>query len=58
MSERREISTRADRPRPAPTGLIAVGGVLGAIAAARLGVGIGGAWMGNLSALSPYQLGV
>ena len=45
------------------TGLVAAGGVLGALAAssccviplALFSVGIGGAWVGNLSALAPYQ---
>ncbi len=44
-------------------GLIAAGGVLGAIAAssccivplALFSLGIGGVWIGNLAALSPYQ---
>jgi mercuric ion transport protein len=44
-------------------GLIAGGGVLGAIAAssccilplALFSLGIGGAWIGNLAALTPYQ---
>lgn len=45
------------------TGLIAAGGVLGALAAsscciaplALFALGIGGAWIGNLTALAPYQ---
>jgi mercuric ion transport protein len=44
-------------------GLAAAGGVLGALAAmsccvmplALFGLGIGGAWIGNLTALAPYQ---
>ncbi|MGH6946838.1 MAG: mercuric transporter MerT family protein [Kiloniellales bacterium] len=44
-------------------GLIAVGGILGALAAssccivplALFSLGIGGAWIGNLTALAPYQ---
>ena len=44
-------------------GLVAVGGILGAIAAtsccilplALFGLGITGAWIGNLAALTPYQ---
>lgn len=43
--------------------LVAAGGVLGALAAssccllplALFGLGIGGAWIGNLTALAPYQ---
>ena len=50
---------QSDR-RPA---LVALGGVLGAIAAAScclvplalFGLGAGGAWIGNLTALAPYQ---
>lgn len=63
MSERRDVSSFAARSRRAPAGLVAVGGVFGAIAAsscclvplALFGLGLGGAWMGNLAALSPYQ---
>lgn len=44
-------------------GLLAVGGILGAIAASSccilplvfVSVGIGGAWVGNLTVLGPYQ---
>jgi mercuric ion transport protein len=44
-------------------GIAAVGGVLGALAASAccilplvlFGVGIGGVWIGNLTALAPYQ---
>lgn len=43
--------------------LVAAGGILGALAASSccilplvlFGLGIGGAWMGNLTALAPYQ---
>src|SRR5260370_15646676 len=43
--------------------LIAAGGILGALAASSccivplvlFGLGIGGAWIGNLTALAPYQ---
>ena len=43
--------------------ILAAGGVLGAIAAssccivplALFGLGVGGAWIGNLTALAPYQ---
>lgn len=45
------------------TGILATGGVLGALAAssccivplALFTLGIGGAWIGNLTALAPYQ---
>ncbi len=45
------------------TGMIAAGGVLGALAASSCCIvplvlftlGIGGAWIGNLTALAPYQ---
>ncbi len=50
-------------PEARGTGLIAAGGVLGALAASSccivplvlFAVGIGGAWIGNLTALAPYQ---
>ena len=49
--------------RRAGTGLVAVGGVLGAIAASSccivplvlFALGVSGAWIGNLTALAPYQ---
>jgi mercuric ion transport protein len=49
--------------RRAGTGLIALGGVLGAIAASAccivplvlFALGVSGAWIGNLTALAPYQ---
>src|SRR5262245_23384493 len=52
-----------DGVRRAGTGLIAVGGVLGAIAASSccslplvlFALGVGGAWIGDLTALAPYQ---
>ena len=56
---------RAARPRPGAgwRTLTATGGVLGALAAssccilplALFGLGLGGAWVGNLAALAPYQ---
>jgi mercuric ion transport protein len=59
------IATTARHSRSGDTGkaLAATGGVLGAIAAssccivplALFGLGIGGAWIGNLTALAPYQ---
>lgn len=50
----------ADTP---PQGLMAAGGLIGALAAssccilplALFSAGIGGAWIGNLTALAPYQ---
>ena len=53
-----------DRTKPdGRTGLVAAGGILGATAAssccilplALFSVGIGGTWIGNLTALAPYQ---
>ena len=54
-------ATKADPDRR--QGLVAAGGVLGALAAssccilplALFSLGIGGAWIGNLTALAPYQ---
>lgn len=45
------------------TGLLALGGILGAVAASSccilplvlFGVGVSGAWIGNLTQLAPYQ---
>jgi len=53
----------APSERDRKAGIIAAGGILGAIAAssccilplALFSVGIGGAWIGNLTALAPYQ---
>ncbi len=63
MSERQDTLTQTDPLRRASPGLVALGGVLGAVAAssccllplALFGLGIGGAWIGNLAALAPYQ---
>ena len=49
--------------RPMRQGLLAVGGLLGALAAsscciaplALFSLGVGGAWMSNLTALAPYK---
>lgn len=49
--------------KPVRQGLVAAGGVLGALASAScciaplvlFGLGAGGAWIGNLTALAPYQ---
>jgi mercuric ion transport protein len=57
------FSTPREGVRCAGTGLIAVGGVLGAIAASSccivplvlFALGVSGAWIGNLTALAPYQ---
>lgn len=61
-------ATRGDQAPAGPGGverqrLVAVGGVLGALAASSccilplvlFSLGIGGAWIGNLTALAPYQ---
>lgn len=53
---------RAAEARATP-GLVAAGGLLGAVAASSccilplvlFSLGIGGAWIGNLTALAPYQ---
>ena len=53
----------AERAEGRRMGLVAAGGVLGALAAASccifplvlFALGIGGAWIGNLTALAPYQ---
>ena len=53
----------ADRALGRKAGLAAAGGVLGALAAMSccimplvlFALGIGGAWIGNLTALAPYQ---
>ena len=63
MSETSEITPLAREPTEKQTGLLASGGVLGALAAsscclmplALVGVGVTGAWMGALTALMPYQ---
>lgn len=54
------LSERGGDRRP---GLIAIGGILGALAASSccivplilFSVGIGGAWIGNLTVLAPYK---
>ena len=53
----------SEEQRIAGKGLLAVGGVLGALAASSccviplvlLSFGVGGAWMGTLTALAPYN---
>ncbi len=63
MSEQQEIMTQTGQRRHTPSGLVALGSVFGAIAAsscclvplALFGLGVGGAWIGNLAALAPYQ---
>ena len=55
--------TGAQAERPVRQGLVAVGGMLGALASAScciaplvlFGLGVSGAWIGNLTALAPYQ---
>lgn len=52
-----------DRETSRLSGLLAVGGILGALGASSccvlplvfLGLGISGAWIGNLTALAPYH---
>ncbi len=56
--QQRELSARG-----LPPGLLAVGGLLGALGASSccvlplvfFGLGVSGAWIGNLTALAPYQ---
>jgi mercuric ion transport protein len=69
MTSQTEAQTRLARPEARPAGslraqrLLAAGGVLGALAAssccivplALFGLGVGGAWIGNLTRLAPYQ---
>ena len=59
-----EITERADeQPNTGREGLYAVGGLIGALLASSccivpfllLTLGVGGAWVGNLTALAPYQ---
>lgn len=53
----------ATRKEPRKRGLFAAGGVVGALLASSccigplllLSLGVGGAWVGNLTALAPYQ---
>ncbi len=55
--------TGAQAGKPVRQGLVAAGGVLGALASASccvaplvlFGLGAGGAWIGNITALAPYQ---
>ena len=64
MGQRGEGTVSAvERAEGRRMGLVAAGGVLGALAAAScciiplvlFALGIGGAWIGNLTALAPYQ---
>jgi len=59
-----QSSTGGEESRPAGKGgLFAAGGIVGAVLAstccilplALVSLGVGGAWMGNLTALAPYQ---
>jgi mercuric ion transport protein len=60
--EHRRLSAAA-RIDPALPGLLSAGGVLGALAASAccllplvlFGLGVSGAWIGNLTRLAPYQ---
>ena len=55
--------TGARAGKPVRQGLVAAGGMLGALASAScciaplvlFGLGVSGAWIGNLTALAPYQ---
>ena len=64
MGQRGEGTVSAvERAEGRRMGLVAAGGVLGALAAASccifplvlFALGVGGAWIGNLTALAPYQ---
>lgn len=56
-------STEATRKESRKRGLLATGGLLGAVLASSccigplllLSVGVSGAWIGNLTAIAPYQ---
>ncbi len=61
VTEKDSLS-RSDNSQTTP-GLMAAGGIIGAILASSccilpllfLSMGVGGAWMGNLTAMAPYQ---
>jgi mercuric ion transport protein len=69
MANQADNQTRLARPQVAPSSmqhrqkLLAAGGVLGALAASSccilplvlFGLGVSGAWIGNLTRLAPYQ---
>ncbi|MEX0696319.1 MAG: mercuric transporter MerT family protein [Dongiaceae bacterium] len=63
MTELRDTAAGRRKIEMEPTGLLAAGGVLGALASmsccilplALFGLGASGAWIGNLAALAPYQ---
>lgn len=63
MSRRSKGLSAAERAEGRKMGLVVAGGVLGALAAgsccimplALFMLGIGGAWIGRLTALAPYQ---
>ncbi|MEO1264891.1 MAG: mercuric transporter MerT family protein [Pseudomonadota bacterium] len=63
MTEAKTISQTQSGSEPRGTGLLATGGIVAAIGAASCCVlplaltllGVSGAWMANLRALSPYQ---
>lgn len=58
-----EPTKNAGTERPSRSGLFAAGGLVGALAASSccvlplvlFSVGVSGAWIGNLTALAPYQ---
>ena len=57
------VAAESSGREQAQAGWIAAGGILGAVAASSccilplvlFGLGVGGAWIGNLTALAPYQ---
>jgi mercuric ion transport protein len=63
VAEVQEAAAPERRQNPTKPTLAAAGGLLGAIAASScciaplvlFSLGIGGAWLGNLTALAPYQ---
>ncbi len=63
MAEVREVGAPERHQKATKPTLAAAGGLLGAIAASScciaplvlFSLGIGGAWLGNLTALAPYQ---
>ena len=63
MADVQEIGSVEREQKESPSALLAIGSVLGAIAAssccivplALFSVGVTGAWIGNLAALTPYQ---
>ncbi len=62
-TESRSSSAESDTARSTAAGWLTAGGLAGGLAAmsccivplALFGIGVGGAWIGNLTALAPYQ---